>query len=325
METNPIIDAARDQLRQGNTGQSIRLLLSVLENDQRYTGSLVRTLRVVEANYNAVRQQELKGAISFQEAQREYSKSNDALLSILDDLAAGRAPDMGPTPVARPWWWTAAAIAAGLLIVVTALVLLRNRGNSPKEVRAMNQPAAAMPAGAVRADCPPFDTGRLRVLILPFVKVVGESAAPELLIQNQIRTLAGNNRFPVDVEVYNAAGAPNSAPDERKARELAGACNAELVVYGIYENDKAGLQVNVSYAFLSANRREGTTGFQPLAAFRNMRSRHNMGLRKLDQAVLSLCAVMALREGNRPLAAKWLNKLEQPDRLEAKAKEQLGK
>lgn len=79
MPAHAIFESVRQQLQQGETGGALDTLIKYLESEGKQT-ELLRTLRVVQANYNAAKQQELKGILAFQEAQREYSKVNDALL-----------------------------------------------------------------------------------------------------------------------------------------------------------------------------------------------------------------------------------------------------
>lgn len=70
MISHPIFDSVRQLLSQGDTGQALQILLSFLEKD----GSrpdVLRILRVVEANYNATRQQEIKGILEFSDARRD--------------------------------------------------------------------------------------------------------------------------------------------------------------------------------------------------------------------------------------------------------------
>ena len=91
MELKPTILAARALILEGKTGKALQTILATLENDPHHAASL-RTLQLVAANYNAARQQEIKGILSFQEAQRSYSQVNDALFSALDALESANQP-----------------------------------------------------------------------------------------------------------------------------------------------------------------------------------------------------------------------------------------
>lgn len=298
MDLSPLLSAARDQLSRGDTGQAIQILLTTLEHNTLKASALDRTLRVVEANYQAVRQKELKGILSFSEAQKEYNRINDALLAMVDDLAAGRTPAVESPEKKAPalrWWLVGGALA--VLVLVAGVVAGRRLGRKPKE--------AAIVATA--KECPSFDANRLRVLVLPFQSLDEQKVRPELALQSRIRELSNRNQFPVDIEVYAGELPENNAPDIRAASDFGRRCQADLVVWGLYEKKPETIEIDISYAFLDGMQQSGATGFKRfsgLSALQNGRVQKDF-----DDAVFSLCAVMALRRNNPELAAKWLDKV----------------
>lgn len=109
MNTQPI----REHLRRGETADALRALIALLEPDKRYKKNFLRVAQLNEAAYQAVRQKELKGILAFPETQREYSRINDALLELLDNLEEGRLPPATPRPGARRYRpWIAGAVLA---------------------------------------------------------------------------------------------------------------------------------------------------------------------------------------------------------------------
>lgn len=109
MNTQPI----REHLRRGETADALRALIALLEPDKRYKKNFLRVAHLNEATYQALRQKELKGILAFPEAQREYSRINDALLELLDNLEDGRLPPATPRPGARGYrFWIAGAVLA---------------------------------------------------------------------------------------------------------------------------------------------------------------------------------------------------------------------
>src|SRR6218665_2592732 len=105
MEIHATILAFRALLRQGDTGSALETLRLFLEENSRRFPDALRTLQVLQANYAAARQQEQKGILSFQEAQREYSRINDALLTVADDLENGRSRGVSPGQTRRRRTW----------------------------------------------------------------------------------------------------------------------------------------------------------------------------------------------------------------------------
>ena len=286
MELQATLDAVRALLRQGDTGAALETLrLSLEENKRQYTDALP-LLHSLEANYGAIRQQELKGILSVQESQREYNRINDGLLSILADLSAGRKPVTVATSRRRMAW----LIGGAAVFFLVALVFYVFRDNP---------------------SCPNYQSSdTLHVMLLPFLKVEGNAKRPEITLQERIRELTTNNKLPSEVEILVDYDSERKNPDIRGAAELGRHCSADFVVWGSY-SDSDSTRVNVKYVFPNNEQKSGSTGFQ---AFRNLTELQSGAMlnRTLDDAILSLCAMMALRADNIPLAKKWLDKVKEP-------------
>ena len=180
MELQLIFDATRILVREGETGKALQTLILALEKEPRYAAT-VRTLQVLEGNYNAVRQQELKGILSFQEARRSYSQISDGLLSILNDLHSGHIPKVHDRSNRMVW------------LVIGVLLLLGVVGGFLYSTAAKGKISGA--------DCVEFRDSGPKVLILPFKNVGEGQAKPEYVIQSRIQTLANNKSFPIAAEV----------------------------------------------------------------------------------------------------------------------------
>lgn len=135
MNTQPI----REHLRRGETGEALRALIALLEPDKRYRNNLLRIARLNEADYNAVRQKELKGLLSFPEAQREYARLNDALLAVLDDLEEGRVPADTAAPGKRRYQPWIVGLVVALAIIAGARQYLRHQAEVAAWRRAVEQ------------------------------------------------------------------------------------------------------------------------------------------------------------------------------------------
>jgi len=94
MNDHPVFDSARELLSQGDTGRALKTLIAHLEQDGSQPDYL-RSLRLIEANFNAVRQQEIKGILDFSDAKKEYARTTDALLTIIEALQSGQVPSIG--------------------------------------------------------------------------------------------------------------------------------------------------------------------------------------------------------------------------------------
>lgn len=323
MNSNPVFDSVQQLLRQGDTGQALQVLISFLEKE----GSrpdLLRTLRVVEANYSAARQQEIKGILEFSEAQREYAKTNDALLGALEDLASGRKPltsysgtgDGGSSNVRIAW-----LVGGGLLLVlgiVAGIFLTRSKKPRPEPTQTViEQPKEAEP------QCPGFKPERFKVMIVQFQNLGEEKRKPELSIQSRIRELTTNNQLATDVEILNHQQFETSTPDLNDATDLGKHCQADLVIWGQFEPLVGNaISVDIHYAFTDASWPPGVAS----QTFKNVSEikADQMKINNLDDAVFRICTALALHENRMDLAKKWLNKLQKPNLREQKWKETLN-
>jgi hypothetical protein len=299
MISKSVFDNARELLSQGDTGQALDNLIAALEGSGGQPEAL-RTLRVVEANYNTARQKEQKGILSFPDAQRAYSQANDAILGVLDDLAAGRKP-VASAPVSRRVWF----VGGGALLLVGVLLgwwLMR----PPADV-ALKKTDSKEPA------CPTFEPQKFRVMLLPFQKLGGADSRPAASIQTRIRDLTARNDLPTDVEILLDKKFEESTPDIEEARRLGKQCEADLVVWGQYEGFGGdSVAVDVRYVFTEMPEWAGRTEFQGFRGVAALQSGKSEALRSLDDAIFSLCSAMAIHAGRLELAEKWMGKLTKP-------------
>lgn len=286
------IQSLRELLRQGETGKTLTGFIAYLQQDARYKDNLLRTLQVLESKYNAVRQKELKGILTFQEAQREYNETTDALLALLDEVEAGRVPAPPIRPVFRNM--VMAAFAGGMLLLAV-FVLFKAFGKKAP-------------------DCPAFDRANtLHVLVLPFDRLGDKSAPVELRIQESISTLTQKAKIPVQVAV--SPQQENSQPSLQVAERLGQACGADLVIYGMYKAFDSGdsLRVNMGFKYLKAG---GEAGSIPFKTFRDITD--VTATRDLEDALFSICAMIAVSDKNWDAAKRWMDKIKDKEDNEEK-------
>ena len=311
MNSNPVFNTVRELISQGDADQALQVLITFLEKDAMQPETL-HTLRVIEANYRAARKQETKGILDFSEAQREYAKTNDALISIVDDLIAGRKPAQGfsgtgtgdgGTRLTRMRWM----IGGGILLVVGILAAIwftrsEHTGQS---------------------DCPKFRPDGFKVLVFEFQKLSGDESKPELGIQTRIRDLTERNKIKTDVKILPAKAFDENTPSINDATELGDQCKADMVIWGQYEKLNDSISVDIRYAFTMPAWPPGAA----IDMFKNVSEIKvdQMKITNLDEAVFRLCTAMALHENRIDLAQKWLNKLQQPNARETEWKEMLNR
>ena len=319
MNNHPVFNSVRELISQGDADQALQVLIAFLEKDGAHPESL-HTLRVVEANYRAARKKETKGILDFSEAQREYAKTNDALVSILDDLIAGRKPvpgfkgpgDGGSRNVLLPW-----LVGGSILLLVGILAGLWFTRSSQKDED------QKLVANEAALQCPKFRPEGFKVLVLEFQKLSGAVSKPELGIQTRIRDLTERNKVVTDVKILSEKSFDSITPSLQEATALGSQCQADMVIWGQYEPLDNSISVDIRYAFTAADWPPGVA----METFKNVTEikADQMKITNLDEAVFRLCTAMALHENRIDLAEKWLNKLQQPNNREIEWKKMLEK
>lgn len=305
MNSNPVFDSAQEFLSQGDTDQALQLLITFLEKEGTQPEYL-RTLRIVESNFNAARQRERKGILEFSEAQREYAKSNDAILEVLEDLISGKKPSPGLQGTgdgrvrSTRWYWL---IGGGILLVL-GVVAGKYLFQGKKEV-----------------DCPKFRPEGIKVMVLEFQKLSGEESKPELSIQTRIRDLTEKNNMNTDVRILPSKSFDGITPGNREAMDLGAHCQANFVVWGQYEKVRDSISIDIRYAFTDPTWPAGAA----IETFKNVSEikADQMKINNLDDAVFRLCTALALHENRMDLAEKWLNKIQSPNTREIQWKKML--
>lgn len=295
---------------QGDLGTALEQLVQYISRENKDPNTL-RLLRVLEARFNAIKQKERKGILDTREAQKEYNAVSDALLGIVDDLKAGRNPAMNEEAFASPaantriTWWIGGAILV-LLSVIAGVLISRAK----KQTTIVLKPSTEV---VQEKKCPDFNGTGFRFLLLPFQNLRNDTGSkPELSLQERIRTLTRNNNVSSEVEILPGKRVEDTTPDQVLAKKLGLTCQADMVIWGQYEmvaNDE--INVDVQYVFTKAPNLPAGEASDTFRSLSELKA-NKMKFSNLEQAVLSLCSVMALHEGNTALAEKWLNKLSDP-------------
>lgn len=313
MNSHPVFDSARELLGQGDTGKALKVLIAHLEKDGSRPDYL-RSLRLIEASFNAVRQQEIKGILDFSEAKREYARTNDALLTIIDGLESGETPSVGLGGTGdgrRKQSGIVWLLGGGLLLLLGIVAGMWFF----KDAKLPLKPDSS------QIQCPKFQPEGFKIMVLEFQKLSGEDSRPELSIQTRIRDLTQKNQMATDVRILPASSFDNTTPGLKDATELGASCEADMVIWGQYEKSANVLVVDIRYAFTDPVWPPG----KAMQTFSNVSALKSdqMRIENLDEAVFRLCTALALHENRMDLAEKWLNRLELPNEREQQWKKVL--
>ncbi len=308
MEMKEVVGLARNLVRQGDTARSLQITLEYLERNATFPETK-RTLELLEANFNVTRQQEQKNILSFQEAQRAYSQINDALLEELDKIEAGRRPTTkvgGASNIKSilPW------VIGGVLILAAGIFVGRRFMRTPERSSDV----------ITAIECPGFAGVGPKVLILPFTKIQGADSRVDRLISKRINEVSTNNRFPIQVATFDKTSEDATFSNPSSIEKITEKCDADMIIYGDYIEKNGGVEMDARF-FLRKKGLAGGTGFQKIKDLINITS--DKKYRALDDAVFSLCGVLALGMENDTLAQKWFNKIGDKTQGDLKAVERL--
>jgi hypothetical protein len=172
-----------------------------------------------------------------------------------------------------------------------------------------------------RVECPPFNGVGPKVLILPFAKLQGDDSGVHVLLRDRIASLAENKKFPLNVQIVEKTLDDGAIFNTSTVERISSQCGADMVVYGQYIAEKGG-SPNINAQFYLARKGiAGGTGFQRVQNLLNLKSSDKY--RSLDDAVFSLCGVLAFGMQNDSLARTWFGKIQQRNEMDEQMWERL--
>lgn len=276
MQNKTIIDQARAHILNGNTHRALETLVPLQDH----------TVQVLTAAFMAIKEEVVKNTLSFDEAQREYSKINDKLLQRINDIEKG-VPTGSVN--SRRQWIIPVALLAGLLGL--AIFAWRHYHKTDEF-------------------CPAFsDKQGLKIVVFHLQKTEGEitpATPPSVALLDQIGELTQKRDIPVQIRLYQAPADKLYSSDERES--LAAHCGADMVIHGSFNTiTKDSMSVKLEYRFFKNDRAHNVL-HESIPLKGSMRT-----LRSLEDVVFSICAQIAAYSGQKETARLWLSKVKQED------------
>jgi len=243
--------------------------------------SLEAKLDLMEAEFQQIQRDHQKGVLSYEERQIRVNRLNDRLLSLIQ---TPQSPG-GKKKRNRVIWITGIllflAIAIGWWVWQT-----------------------------LNDDCPRYPPNiSNRVLVVPFENVGGDEAQPQVIIRNRINELSTENGLSVRAQL----GSPTSIAALDEAPMAAEVCAANVVVWGTYAASDS-IRLVLNYYFMD---QPSISNTGQLLSFRDaIGLQSGKMLKELDDAILSLCGLIALREGKEELAEEWFEKVKEMEMMD---------
>ena len=294
MEFTELILRTRELIGKGETEDALKLLLSELTEQRGRFPDLLQTLEVIQADYFQTKNKELKDTISFQEAQREYNKTNDSLLALLGQLESGLFQKESRRSNRQRWVWLGGGTLLALLLALIAFWPQQHKS------------------------CPQWDGDEFRIMLLPISNLNDFEADPVTRLQSEINRITRRGKLDVQTRQYLEESIPGGI-DDKVALRLGENCEADLVLWGEFYGSSDSLKVSTMFAWVE----KGTVKETSFQSFGNITE---LGVpQSLQDALFSICSMIALHEGDMELARKWQQKVSKPSKLDMNVRKMLKK
>jgi len=252
-------------------------------NSQELDKQSNNTLVIIQAEYKELLRIERKDTLSASDIQARKNRINDKLLSLFDAEIPDRA--------------TSKSNALKIVLPILALLiggLFFWLYNKPNYI------------------CPTFkEELNNKILVLPFIDLGDAKRKPELPLVNRIQDLVDKNNLSTSAQI----GAEFENITKAQAHELASQCLANVIVWGDYQAiGEDSTQVTLQYYFLE---KPDVKNLSESIRIKNLSSLQNGKMFKnLNDAILSLCGILAMRAGDEALAKKWFNKVKHKEAMD---------
>jgi len=249
-------------------------------------------ISIIEAEFNTLNQEILRGTIDTEQKQLRTNRINDKLLTLLDHDVTKVKKDSSRKKILL------LLIPISLLVLTGLYFYLSNNSI---------------------ADCPQFkQTSINKILLIPFENVGNETAKPHIVLRDRIHELANKKDLSTSIKLGSAK--ENLSIDD--APKLAASCDANVIIWGKYSNASDSLRLILQYYFLDHPEWSETSD---LVTLKDVTSIQNgTMLKNLEDAIMSLCSIIAIRQEKKELTKKWLNKIEHKEGIDLKLIEVLN-
>lgn len=245
-----------------------------------------RTVALIEAEFNELQKSSLKGILSFQEERLQKNKINDKLLSLFHVEGTTNSTPTKSSNLSR--------ILVGVLLLAFAGGVI-------------------WWFDSVKHDCPSFrEEVRNKIIIMPFENVAGGTAKPQTILRDRINQLALQNKLSTQAGLGTSLDV-----NLNNATLVAQNCKANVIIWGTYSSGTDSLRLTMNYKFMREPQKNKVGEVIAVNDVMDLLREGKM-LKLQDDAILSLCGIIAMREGNKGVAKKWFEKVKKKEELDQK-------
>lgn len=302
MSVKTIVQTAKEFLLNGQTAEALDKLIAFLESDEKYE-QLLRLSITARSEYSRLESEQRQGFISQDEANARLNRLNNRLLDILDRLADGRL-EVEDLPVQTP----AKSKRKKMLLIGIPLLLFIGAYLGYRFWPSPNPPEKPI-------SCPDFSNkANLKVLLLPFKSISGQTLQAEYTVKQRLDDLAYEKDLPVDVQIFEGFyDRPDAKfPGFRQATKIGNRCQADLILWGTAEKTPDNRIVLTSkFKFLGSSETfqvkkielEGETDLVAVSSISSLLQEGSF-TEDVETLILAFYGLLAHQEGQYAEAAK---------------------
>ncbi|KAA3639288.1 MAG: hypothetical protein DWQ02_03930 [Bacteroidetes bacterium] len=235
MDKTQIIAEVKSIFIKGKTEDALNVLLNFLESDDQYE-DLANEVLQLNSQLSKIKKDESLNLVSYDDAQRGYSRIGNSLTGILERLEKGELTSPDPKKKSFAWIWA-----------IMGIVILGGGGYLLKDV--------LFPT-TMESSCPDFeDDSRFNILLLPFINYGKKINSFEEGYRQRLSRYKNSLSFKTDTEIYIVTEEESITPaDGAEATKYTFDCadTVRLVLWGSYEEISTGeIITTTNYKFLN--------------------------------------------------------------------------
>lgn len=255
-------------------------------NEQDLDANTRNKATILQSEFKLLVDDELAGTISYEERQMRRNRVNKKLLELFQEEPVTGIKSYFASPLLK--------VLIPMVLLTVGTLLWWKLSFKPYT-------------------CPDFSSNyNNSVLVLPFAKASGQVAAPELILRERINKKTELKKLSTQAKIGSTV--QNITTD--KASSLAKQCNADLVIWGTYSDRQDSTRIIINYKFSDFT---DWSKSSELIAVKDVTELYNgQMLTTLDDAIESLCGLIAIKEGNAPIALKWFENVKEKKEMDEK-------
>lgn len=260
-------------LREGKVKAVFMLL-----NQQTLSSYHKKTLLLIEADYHRLKEEETKGTIGFEEKEIRRNRINDRLMDLMMNSTSASSKKSKKIGISI-------AIFSFIALLLAAYFLWN--------------------ANQLQNTCPDYDKNlKNKILIVPFTNV-GENSNnnPQIVIRDDINRLTHKRKLSSLAQISE----PRDITNINDAEKIAKACDANVLIWGKYSAATDSIRIILQYHFLD---KPEWSNLGELITLKDVTTLQNGRITNdIADSIMSLCSIIAARQGEREVATEWLNKI----------------